>query len=285
MSIPLHISGFWKPIETSTPLTTGSIGAGITVSPCVRVSEGRKCELEVNDVCIDLRLTKIINDYLKLDDLPMVRIESPVNLGEGFGLSAAIAIAYSTFALRKIGSNITINEVGKLAHISEVVNRTGLGDVIAEIRGGGLVIRTKPGPPGIGDIDVIPIPHSVALATVLIGKMHTPEMLERFKYSISSEGLRSYINFIREPTIENFVQEAHRFSLATGMLTRDLDARIKDLLRNNIKSGCVIGYFVKKSLLVVIHDEACSDDIKSNLDTLGNTRVFKPYQGCTTLVE
>jgi pantoate kinase len=75
-----------------------------------------------------------------------VEIETSLPLSCGFGLSgaSALATAYALNALLKIGWNK--EELAMVAHISEVENLTGLGDVCAQYHGGCLA-KLRPGHP------------------------------------------------------------------------------------------------------------------------------------------
>ncbi len=68
-----------------------------------------------------------------------VEIVSPLPLGCGFGLSgaSALATAYAVNALLGLGKSE--EELAMTAHVAEVENLTGLGDVCAQYHGGCLV--------------------------------------------------------------------------------------------------------------------------------------------------
>ena len=75
-----------------------------------------------------------------------IEIETPLPLSCGFGLSGAssLATAYALNALLKLGYNE--EQLAMVAHVSEVENLTGLGDVCAQYHGGCLA-KLRPGHP------------------------------------------------------------------------------------------------------------------------------------------
>ena len=79
-----------------------------------------------------------------------VDLASPLPLGCGFGLSGAAALA-TAYALNELLSLHKDNAaLAMIAHISEVENRTGLGDVCSQYHGGCLV-KLKEGSPLTAD--------------------------------------------------------------------------------------------------------------------------------------
>jgi len=75
-----------------------------------------------------------------------IEITSPQPLGCGFGLSgaSALAAAYAVNALLSLGKSS--KDLAMVAHVAEVENLTGLGDVCAQYHGGCLV-KLKVGHP------------------------------------------------------------------------------------------------------------------------------------------
>ncbi len=252
LKIPLHITGFWVPYYTSDPITTGSLGVGLTLEPSVKSKNFNEKTLKLNSVEVGQDLKQVMESLTGVKDLG-ASVESPVGLGQGFGLSAALSITLATSALIKKKIPITLKNVGVLAHITEVTLRTGLGDVIAELIGGGLVVRLKPGPPGVGEVDVLPINEDLAVCAGLVGRsLTTPDMLKIYASKIRKYGLESYMKFLKNPSLDTFIEQAHEFSVKTGMLESALKERVDNLLRTLLSKGVVLGYFVKKNTIAVL---------------------------------
>lgn len=278
VSVPLHISGFWVPYITNNPLTTGSLGAGITLEPLVKAEieeDSLKDEVLVNSSVLSHDLVSIVKRIVGADRIN-AKITSPSYLGEGLGFSAALSIVVATSALRNLGKPLTLNKVGVVAHEAEVSLMTGLGDVVAELRGGGLVVRLKPGAPGVSELDVIPVRDSVSVIPCIIKReLTTPQMLRDYWYVIREAGEKAFKKFIVEPTFDRFLELSVEFSKSVFM-NRETDEKLKELLRKHLSSGSVVTYFLKKGTLVVISDKPDEELMNKLRESFGRVLgVFK----------
>ncbi len=267
--VPYHITGFWLPVETGDPATTGSFGAGIVLESGVRVEfpSDRGIELDpTSSYCLELLGGEKARKFARY-----LSIAERYRLGEGYGASAArsLALALAYTALR----GFSRCRAGLAAHLAEVTMGTGYADVLAQFTGGGLVYRVKPGAPCIGVADSIPLPR-LAIVTAVLGSMTTQEMHRVYGYAIRVEGLRAYRLFVDNPSLETFLELAHSFSTRVGFLTTDLDERIRTALSKHLSRGIVLGYFVKKKLLVVVSEPSSAEDVAAALKVMGfETRV------------
>ncbi|MEM1527709.1 MAG: hypothetical protein QW290_05680 [Sulfolobales archaeon] len=258
IQVPLNISGFWIPHRGRTHEDTGSLGASLTIEPpaIFKVTRG-SCPVYINSVCIE-------EYHPVVQELSAAGVSvhglTPVPLGVGSAVSGALAIAlaYSYLYLKK-GVEPDPNDVGLLAHKIEVEVGGGLGDVICQFVGGGLVLRRKPGPPGIGEAVSIPVEDVEITLGVLRERMTTKEMLARFTDRFVSIGLEVYRKFTVEPSLISFLKLSKKFSIGVGFMSREtveeLEVEFRDL-------HGVLGYFVKKSLLVVVHKPGISSSIR-----------------------
>ncbi|MEM4829771.1 MAG: hypothetical protein QW417_02875 [Zestosphaera sp.] len=257
IKIPLHISGFWVPHVTNNPLTTGSLGAGITLEPPVEAEikkDALKDEVLVNSSVLKHDIVNVVKRIVGADRV-YAEITSPSHLGEGLGFSAALSIVIAASALSNLGKPLTLNKVGVIAHEAEVSLMTGLGDVVAELRGGGLVVRLKPGAPGVSELDVVPVRDSISIIPCIIKReMTTPQMLRDYWSSIKEAGERAFRKFIAEPTFDRFLELSVEFSRAVFM-SKETEEKLKETLHKHLSSGDVITYFIKKGTLVVISDK------------------------------
>ncbi|MFN3268461.1 MAG: kinase, partial [Zestosphaera sp.] len=69
LKVPLHITGFWVPHITNNPLTTGSLGAGITLEPFVEaeIKESPKDEVLVNSRVLKHDLIDVVKKIVGVD--------------------------------------------------------------------------------------------------------------------------------------------------------------------------------------------------------------------------
>lgn len=263
IQVPLNISGFWVPQRGETYRDTGSLGASLTLEPpaIFLVTRG-SCPAYVNGICLE-EYHPIVQELLATGI--SVHGLSPVPIGVGSAVSGALAIAlaYSYLYLRK-GSELNSTDVGTLAHRIELEVGGGLGDVICQTTGGGLVLRRKPGPPGVGEAVPIPVEDVEVTLGILGNRITTREMLFRFSDKFSDVGLRVYREFISKPDLRNFLRLAKEFSMDVGFMSQEmvnsLEAAFGDLLNE------VIGYFVKKSLLVVVHRPGIGSAIRKVIE-------------------
>jgi pantoate kinase len=132
-----------------------SLGMGFTVKEGVEVivSEHHETEVLFNGERINFPTVRAVVNRLTQNRSVVgikVDIASPLPLGCGFGLSGAAALA-TAYALNEL---LTLHKdsekLAMTAHIAEVENRTGLGDVCSQYHGGYLV-KLKEGSPLTAD--------------------------------------------------------------------------------------------------------------------------------------
>ncbi len=277
VSIPAHISGFWYVVKSDNLLAMGTLGAGITLKPHVIITNSRynlkESFIEYSDRIIEF---KPYNLAVKLANLPYksIKVVFKGSLGAGYGLSAAITLGGLIISYYSMYRDIDLNFIGRYAHLSEVYNLTGYGDVIAELYGCMIVMRIKPGAPGYGAIDIIPVKDKVNVITIELSRYTTSEMFRLFGNKIARYGYEAYDKFSRNPSLESFLENAYIFSYRTGMLNRNLDTAVKDKLKTYIKRGGVLGYFVKKGLLVLCVDYNIANEVFNEIRIFGRPEIF-----------
>ena len=153
---PGNMSGVFKIIPHDSPAQMHSLGLGFTVVDGVDVEVARMdgsgggpadrvSTVHFNGEVIDF--PTVDNLIAKLTSEPVdVRVKSTLPLSSGFGLSgaSALACAYALNALFELGH--CEESLAMMAHVAEVENLTGLGDVCAQYHGGCLV-KLTPGQP------------------------------------------------------------------------------------------------------------------------------------------
>ena len=132
-----------------------SLGMGFTVTEGVNVtiSDCRETEVLFNGESINFpTVLAVVERLIQNTELTGIRVDltSPLPLGCGFGLSGAAALA-TAYALNEFLSLRKDTEsLAMVAHVAEVENRTGLGDVCSQYHGGCLV-KLKEGAPLVAD--------------------------------------------------------------------------------------------------------------------------------------
>lgn len=220
---PGHITGFFEIHEHEDPRRKGSTGCGLVLNGGVttEVRAGPLVEetgIYLNGKRVDGLTTRTV--LKEITDLP-VRVDSwsEVPVGCGFGASGAGALGTAYALNQALSLDLTAEALTEYAHVAEVVNRSGLGDVAAQ-SSGGLVIRLQPGGPTIGKIDRIPVPEARVYCIVL-GEISTGSVLsnEIAAQAINTAGKTAMSGLLKRPTLENFMTRAKQFALETGLLS------------------------------------------------------------------
>ena len=305
---PGHISGFFEICRRSDAQHTGSRGAGVCIDKGVetnvaatRVSgKGKsRCVIKINGVEATAPVTQsVVNQYLSLvKDSHSLMIEHnlEVPMGAGFGVSGAGALSTAVALNKEFGLHMSRNKVATIAHIAEVENKTGLGDVIAQTFGG-IAIRLEPGAPGIGRIDRIISADGMIEAgnldilCVSLGSIETKTILsdpiqaER----INRAGKDKVEELIKHATIENFLRLSREFMEETGLISerlRDLLIYIDDLNRDGLPTSVQA---LGKSLYTFVERAKSAellDEIKTYSQDLTAFTCEVDYQGPRLLEE
>ena len=253
IKVPLHITGFWKPVYTRDPLTTGSLGAGLNIDSYLvaDVMKSSRSTLFLNDREINIPTVERVFKYL--EGPVIIKAYTNAILGAGYGLSAALALAASIGLTIVYGMKINLEKAASIAHIAEVEEATGLGDVIAMYYGG-FEIRIKPGPPGVGEIIKIPYDPSIRIITLILGKYDTPSMLKRYgikQYIMAENCLKQLLSY---PDLQYFLELSRTFT-KTFFNYNEVE-KIIDPIKKYL-----IGYYLKKRVLVIAVEKEQINDI------------------------
>ena len=267
---PAHITGFFSIYEANDPMRTGSIGAGI----CLR--KGVYTEVEIkpsarNEIFIYINglpdpaatSSAVVRHYLKsVREKYVVKISHliQVPIGSGFGTSGAGALSLS-YAMNELLGNIYSKvEAAQIAHYAEVINKTGLGTVIAEYYGG-LEIRVEPGAPGIGKVIKHRVSDDLLLIAVNFGEIYTKTILSNrvIKKRITDRGSKFVSEFQREPTISNFLLLSRRFAYETGLMDDFLSDVVEVFIRNGYEPAMAM---LGKTVFTVVDVDEVVDVIR-----------------------
>ncbi len=265
--VPLHLTGFFFPVYGEREELTGSLGAGLVIEPGLRciVERGEGIWFEGRPI-IGGPAHSIYED---LGGGFSITLSGQCTPGAGYAFSAASSLAVAAcFAL---SGRLDVLDAAQMAHTYEVRHRTGLGDVLAIWDGYGLVMRRKPGSPGIGEVESIKLADKIAIITSELGRLPTENLLSAYHNKIVETGVRMYQEFLREPTLDNFLRLSNRFSRELGLVDEKVDRVIRPLEHH------IIGWYVKKRVLVIVAEEAEVGEVSVNIAaSLPIVRVFKP---------
>ncbi|GAB7015823.1 pantoate kinase [Methanogenium cariaci] len=169
-------------MDGDTPENTGSCGGGIVIDKGVYATVTPADRTSVS-VCLEHRPGEEISightsppiEYAlkKLGVTAAVKTVTSLPPGAGFGLSAAALLATLAATNALFDLHHTDVALARLAHLSELHSRTGLGDVAA-CTGGGIVCRTQPGiTPAITRMHG----ESIHIAALSLGALSTADVI------------------------------------------------------------------------------------------------------------
>lgn len=265
---PAHITGFFAiHDEPEDLIKKGSRGAGfslnagstttVTLYEKENTKEG-KIEILINkhysDAPVTRRLIELMipkelieNVYLKIEH----RLDFPV--GAGFGMSAAGVLSAALALNTVFDLKYSFIKVAQFAHKAEVLERTGLGDVIAECYGK-VEIRKKPGGPGFGELDFIPTSEDLSVLTFSFGGIPTSQILMNAKsrMKINEIGDKLVDELIDEPTLDKFIELSKKFTNYTSLVTVEIRRALK-LVEENRWMGSMI--MIGNSFFILSREE------------------------------
>jgi pantoate kinase len=214
--VPGHVTGFFTVERDDDPTKAGSRGCGLTLTDGVTVTvqpaEESACYLDGGS--IEMEAVERVLETLNVT--ATVTAESEIPLGSGFGVSGAMALGTALAANVEFDRRLSENEVVSIAHGAEVQSGTGLGDVVAQARGG-IPIRLEPGDPHDNELDGIP--RRVRVEYVTFGDLSTPDVLEDDPGTITEAGERALSRVVSEPTLASFIYASRRFAREAELLT------------------------------------------------------------------
>jgi pantoate kinase len=215
--VPGHITGFFSAHTAATCEQAGSRGAGITLSDGVEVTvaPGSGCRLNGDDVSI----TAVDDVRTRLGVDAAVDATTSLPVGAGFGVSGAVALGTALAANAAFDCGKTENELITMAHCAEVEAGTGLGDVVAQARGG-LPIRIDPGSPSHGHLDGLPARPRVEYVT--FGELSTEDVLSGDTDDLTLAGESALSRLLERPTVEQFMNSSRTFASEADLLTDDV---------------------------------------------------------------
>ena len=224
--VPGHVTGFFTIDRADEPTATGSRGAGVAISEGVSVTVRRTDERAVvlNGEALELEAVERVLGTL--DATVQVRGVTDLPLGAGFGVSGAMALGAALGTNALLDRALSENELVTIAHGAEVQAETGLGDVVAQARGG-VPLRLEPGGPHENEMDGIPARPRIEYLSM--GQLATDEVLGAAGAELTRAGEAALSRVVAQPTLDEFIHAARRFSREAGLLTDDVHRVIEDV--------------------------------------------------------
>ena len=247
---PAGISSFFEICDTDAngrrvtdTERIGSRGGGFRIGRGVRArvsalrSDKPRIDVRINSHRSDANTTcSALTQLLERSEFKYdVRVEvtSQVPIAAGYGTSAAGTLA-SCLALADLAKiPVTFNELGRITHVAEILNRTGLGTTSALLQGGFSLV-VEPGAPGIGRVDRLLFPKDHSIICVYFAPILTSDALRRRSVAdrVNPAGREALAAIQERPDLSFFLSAARRFSQAAGFQTADTRKAIDVLLAN-----------------------------------------------------
>ena len=222
---PAHITGFFSIENNADPLKNGSCGVGFLLDRGVKTTLKNSSEFKID---VNQGSDIVINEVLKyfdIEDSFKITQDIQFPIGAGFGTSAASALSLSLTLNEFLDCGYSYNECGQIAHKVDVSIGGGLGDVIGQT-GSGLVLRTRPGAPGVGKIESFE--EDLFVATKFFGEISTASIIQdcERKKIISLNGHECLEKFNKNPSVESFLNLSFEFSQNTKLMTDEVQSLV-----------------------------------------------------------
>ncbi|MDD1772289.1 MAG: hypothetical protein LUQ09_05145 [Methanomassiliicoccales archaeon] len=243
---PGHITGFFQICQDEDVIACGSRGAGLSISlgviSEVELTDGSgKVDIWLNGLKAEAPVTEHAVRHL-LKDRPFdvkVRNELQLPVAQGFGTSAAGSLS-AAWALAHL-LDLPQSEAYVAAHVAELANRTGMGDVSGIMRGG-IEVRCRPGLPPRGEVERLNGQIELVLAVVgpsipTADKLGNAEVQER----INIAGRDRVDALMEQPTLETFFRLSNEFMEESGLATPEVRRAVWEAKKWGWASQSMIG--------------------------------------------
>jgi len=242
---PGNISCIFVIRKGKSPKKTGSLGLGFTINKGVIVTINKlKNNNNSNNIKFNYNKIKFptVDSVIKklTNEKVFVNIKSELPLGCGFGLSGASAIA-TGYALNQLFNLEKSNqELALIAHIAEVENGTGLGDVTNQYYGG-FLIKYKPS--YMFKVVKLSIKNKKIYYKYFSG-IDTKKIIsdKNIKNKINSSGIKALnkIKKIKNNNLKNLIQLSKEFSINSKLLNNKKMINIIKKIENNNGNASMI---------------------------------------------
>lgn len=249
---PAHVTGFFKAElgnKNLEPEFTGSLGAGfslvdgVTTTVELSPSDNPKVDISISGHQPDSTMVSefVVSEFFKKIGQQnfdvKIKHEVAIPVGYGLGCSGAVALSLAMALNYVFSSKLTREEVGQLAHRAEIICKTGLGDVLASYHGG-FEIRTKPGAPGIGNLDKINSDSKVVL--ICFAPISTKKFIEEKIEMINGLGEKMVNKLLTTKDSNDFQDMSVEFAKYVKVMTPKMKKVIADLQSNGIRCGVAL---------------------------------------------
>jgi pantoate kinase len=224
--VPGHVTGFFTSDRDDDPTKAGSRGGGVALADGVEVTVRPADETAISLNGVDLEMGAVERVLDALEATATVSGETDLPLGAGFGVSGAMALGSALATNEVFDRPLSENELITIAHGAEVQAGTGLGDVVAQARGG-IPLRLEPGGPQHNYVDAIPARTRVEYD--VIDELSTEDVLSGDTRTLTAAGQRALSRVVGEPTLASFMRASRQFAREAELVTPDVREVVMDV--------------------------------------------------------
>ncbi|MBS7643297.1 hypothetical protein KEJ26_01740 [Candidatus Bathyarchaeota archaeon] len=218
-----------------------ALSKGTTTEVIARKSKKRKVEIYINGKFAPRAKTTKAMVNMLLDQVKgtyhvTVKHFIEVPIGAGFGTSAAGALSTGLALSRELGLNLTYGQIGRMAHVADVICHTGLGTVEGLLVGG-LVLVVRSGAAGIGLVDRIPIQPNLKVIAGSFGPINKRYVLfsPKERTLVNKLGRRTLKKIQSNPNLTTFIKACKQFAYDLGLMSR----RVRRLIEDAESAGAI----------------------------------------------
>lgn len=243
---PAHITCFFQPVKGKDVLSTGSRGVGLRLDQGCSVSmaenRSRRVSVFMDGFPSEAPVTRKVADIMAPGRGFEITVKNNLPVGQGFGMSAAGAIATALCICEITGRDKAY--AFEAAHAAEVMMKGGLGDVSALTCPSGQPVRITAGLPPVGEVAGIDTGLRDIAVTVLGPKLVTASVIgdETKSARISEFGKDCIDSYIRSPSTDALFRISSEFAEKTGVEGADVKNARRKLSDAGIRASmCMLG--------------------------------------------
>lgn len=242
---PGHITCFFQPVSSLDPLSAGSVGAGIRVNlgttVTVKPASGKPVT-RIDGETVEGKIVRRVVRALDSDNEYDITVKHNLPVGQGFGMSAADAVAAALCACHITGKDMS--EGFRVAHTADLLEGGGQGDVAGIMCRCRQPVRTVAGIPPFGRVRDSYVPIEEITLFTIGPPIDTKSILsDRETVSkIRKAGAAASENYLKKVSLKSLFDNSNKFSEAAGLRTAETNDAIKVLKdAKHMAAMCMLG--------------------------------------------
>ncbi len=276
---PAHITGFFEIHDHDEPMKKGSTGCGVVLDKGVYTSV--TIAEDIKDTVLSLNGNKVAGNTSKavveaMTELP-VKVESvsDIPIGCGFGASGAGALGTAYALNQALSLELSASQLNDIAHVAELSNGSGLGDVTGQAYGG-IPIRKTPGAPSMATVDLIPSGEAEVYCVVM-GELSTKSVLNNPKMvrDINTAGKEAMRKLMQKPSVDNFMFCSNEFTMQSKLASE----KVMDAIEAARSIGVTASQAMLGNAVFSIPQPSLGKELEETFAGIGTVHRFKVRTG------